>query len=41
MRTKGLARYFVTIILLLAASLSISAQEGQKGKTIVQMKVDF
>jgi GWxTD domain-containing protein len=41
MRTKELIRCCLTSVLLLAASLSVPAQEGRKGQTIVPMKGDF
>jgi GWxTD domain-containing protein len=41
MRIKGLAHCCLTIVLLLAASASLAAQEGQKGQTIVPMKGGF
>ncbi|MBA2734732.1 MAG: hypothetical protein H0U54_17865, partial [Acidobacteria bacterium] len=41
MRTKELIRCCLTSVLLLAASLSVPAQEGRKGQTIVPMRGDF
>lgn len=41
MRTKGLKRWCLTIVLLLAAALNVAAQEGRKGQTIVPMKGGF
>jgi hypothetical protein len=41
MRTRALIRYGLTIILSLAAFQSVSAQEGQKGQTVVPMKGGF
>jgi GWxTD domain-containing protein len=41
MRTKGLTRCCLAIILSLAAFNSLAAQEGQKGQTIVPMKGGF
>jgi GWxTD domain-containing protein len=41
MRTKGLRRWSLLIILLLTAAVSGLGQEGQKGQTIVPMKGGF
>ena len=41
MRTKGLMRWCLTTVLLIAAAANLAAQEGQKGQTIVPMKSGF
>lgn len=41
MRTRGLLRLGLTIVMLMIAPLSGAAQEGQKGQTIVPMKGGF